>query len=311
VTQANSPTSAPAGWYHYQGDPPGTVRRWNGLEWIGSPIREPSAEDLAAGGFAPTEYAAAQQSRVGSAHHHTVRRLGAGGQALGLTTIMVLGGFAALLGFTALRVFRAAADLPTSRRIDAGEIFDYIAGSDVLATGIVLAVIVTAATFMPWIRSAAKAAQIRTYHAGRYRAKDRKKGKIELAVLIFLLGPAFLGYLVLKSWVNDVGGASASNQSRGLLGVVLDTAMVSSIDPRTGLSKISPITIMLWWVLWWGPLMVSTVTLVGGWILGPLEADTLRTIVQAHGLLLALEALSLVCLMATVAQINSRLSRAT
>jgi len=26
------------GWYYAEGDPPGTVRRWNGQEWIGFPI---------------------------------------------------------------------------------------------------------------------------------------------------------------------------------------------------------------------------------------------------------------------------------
>ena len=28
-----------AGWYHAQGDPPGTVRRWNGETWIGFPVQ--------------------------------------------------------------------------------------------------------------------------------------------------------------------------------------------------------------------------------------------------------------------------------
>jgi len=32
----------PAGWYPAEGDPPGTVRRWNGTEWIGFPVRDPS-----------------------------------------------------------------------------------------------------------------------------------------------------------------------------------------------------------------------------------------------------------------------------
>jgi len=29
-----------AGWYHAQGDPPNTVRRWNGEQWIGFPIEQ-------------------------------------------------------------------------------------------------------------------------------------------------------------------------------------------------------------------------------------------------------------------------------
>ena len=33
-----------AGWYYAEGDPPGSVRRWNGTEWIGFPIMQPTAE---------------------------------------------------------------------------------------------------------------------------------------------------------------------------------------------------------------------------------------------------------------------------
>lgn len=32
------------GWYHAEGDLPGTVRRWNGTEWIGFPIVPPNAD---------------------------------------------------------------------------------------------------------------------------------------------------------------------------------------------------------------------------------------------------------------------------
>lgn len=36
--------SIEAGWYHAQGDPEGTVRRWNGAEWIGYPIKDPALQ---------------------------------------------------------------------------------------------------------------------------------------------------------------------------------------------------------------------------------------------------------------------------
>ena len=32
----------PPGWYHAQGDPEGTVRLWNGTEWVGYPQRDPN-----------------------------------------------------------------------------------------------------------------------------------------------------------------------------------------------------------------------------------------------------------------------------
>ncbi len=35
VTQSGA--SQPAGWYHAQGDPPGTQRYWDGAQWVGGP----------------------------------------------------------------------------------------------------------------------------------------------------------------------------------------------------------------------------------------------------------------------------------
>jgi uncharacterized RDD family membrane protein YckC len=39
----NTPDARPAGWYHAQGDPPGTQRYWNGEEWEGDPHPVPGA----------------------------------------------------------------------------------------------------------------------------------------------------------------------------------------------------------------------------------------------------------------------------
>ena len=51
--------AAPAGWYHVEGDPPGTVRRWNGSEWIGFAVPDPSLPDD------PAHQAAPRQAHVG------------------------------------------------------------------------------------------------------------------------------------------------------------------------------------------------------------------------------------------------------
>lgn len=40
AVRVQQPTNE-AGWYHVAGDPPGTVRRWNGFEWIGFPQPDP------------------------------------------------------------------------------------------------------------------------------------------------------------------------------------------------------------------------------------------------------------------------------
>jgi uncharacterized RDD family membrane protein YckC len=37
------PTQQPAGWYHAQGDPPGTQRWWDGSQWVGGPVAVPPA----------------------------------------------------------------------------------------------------------------------------------------------------------------------------------------------------------------------------------------------------------------------------
>lgn len=34
--------TAARGWYHAEGDPPGTVRLWNGQDWVGFPQRDPN-----------------------------------------------------------------------------------------------------------------------------------------------------------------------------------------------------------------------------------------------------------------------------
>ncbi|HEX7096580.1 MAG TPA: RDD family protein [Acidimicrobiales bacterium] len=34
----NPPTDVPPGWYHAEGDPPGTQRFWDGRQWVGGPV---------------------------------------------------------------------------------------------------------------------------------------------------------------------------------------------------------------------------------------------------------------------------------
>lgn len=41
------PMTVEAGWYYAEGDPPGTVRRWNGNAWVGFPIEAPREQQSA------------------------------------------------------------------------------------------------------------------------------------------------------------------------------------------------------------------------------------------------------------------------
>lgn len=65
----SEPTTQPAGWYHAQGDPPGTQRYWDGSQWQGGPQPVPGAaapgafgafpgatSPLTVQGHAPAEY---------------------------------------------------------------------------------------------------------------------------------------------------------------------------------------------------------------------------------------------------------------
>ena len=53
---------APTGWYHAEGDAEGTVRYWDGTQWVGGPVSSPSGSAPAAGGAAPVPGAASPYS---------------------------------------------------------------------------------------------------------------------------------------------------------------------------------------------------------------------------------------------------------
>lgn len=43
----------PAGWYHAEGDPPGSYRQWDGTRWVGEPVFPEPAGQPGAGQFQP------------------------------------------------------------------------------------------------------------------------------------------------------------------------------------------------------------------------------------------------------------------
>lgn len=49
----SEPTTQPAGWYHAQGDPPGTQRYWDGSQWQGGPQPVPGPAAPGAFGVSP------------------------------------------------------------------------------------------------------------------------------------------------------------------------------------------------------------------------------------------------------------------
>ena len=51
-----TPPQQPAGWYHAQGDPPGTQRWWDGSQWVGGPVVAAGTEGPTPYGAPPTSY---------------------------------------------------------------------------------------------------------------------------------------------------------------------------------------------------------------------------------------------------------------
>ena len=85
--------------------------------------------------------------------------------------------------------------------------------------------------------------------------------------------------------------------------------MASSVNPQTGLSEIGPLKILAWWALWWGPALLGVLSWLWVFLTGPLTANSLHSVVQLNAILLALEVVSLLCIITTVAQISTRPSR--
>ncbi|MEM7092388.1 MAG: DUF4328 domain-containing protein [Actinomycetota bacterium] len=73
-------TAAEPGWYHAEGDPPGTIRLWNGTDWVGFPQRDPGTP-VSAMGESPEEASAAIAPAPGQRH-------------LGIWSIFAIGGLA-------------------------------------------------------------------------------------------------------------------------------------------------------------------------------------------------------------------------
>lgn len=80
-----------AGWYYAEGDPEGTVRRWNGEQWIGFPVRSPDEQSPRhVAGVKPFEPIPGQVNLEGIA----------------TATIVVLGAVMAAYGYLAYVIFQ-------------------------------------------------------------------------------------------------------------------------------------------------------------------------------------------------------------
>ena len=119
------------GWYYAEGDPPGTVRRWNGETWIGFPIEPPSAE----GTQQPKGLAGAQSFKP------VAGQIGLEGPAA-LASVAL---FAAIVAYAylGLTFFRASRFVPT-------DAFDTGPDKVKAVVYVAVAVVFTAVCFITW-----------------------------------------------------------------------------------------------------------------------------------------------------------------
>ena len=282
---------AEAGWYHVEGDPPGTVRRWNGVEWIGFPIPDPNTASGTAG------------------QHHRPARLTQRGSIWSVLAIASLSALAVAFVFVASRIWSDIDNLdPLAASDEEVGLRDFDRYVDNLGNYLLVLIVgmaVCGVIFVIWLRAAATAAEVHRFNRPRGSALSRRRSTAETIVLLWLFGIFAVIFWVLATVLEDV----SSNGRGNMFAVVSDTAMASSIDPRTGIAAIGPIKIMIWWALWWGSILAGIIAWVAMAVLTPVAAATLQGVLQLTVVLLALEVVSLVLIIITIGQITARLTR--
>jgi len=288
-----------AGWYHFEGDPHDTVRRWNGNEWIGFSVPNPEMTTV---------------SMHGSATRRRLERLDAAGVRMGYLTVVTMVVLTVLFATLSLLLFRAAraiVDQPLlqpANEIESQlrELFSFGDGIAALLGLIVVGSIVCVIQFFSWMRRAAAAAGIP--HRTRPRKRPHQK-KITVGWLVqyFLFGPI----VVLWWWLRPNVRLTARARARGFHAVVSDIAAVAGANPRdpNATSSISPLPIMAWWMLWWVPVFALGISFIWNFIAGPPSLAGLRDLAVFYGALAACEVGALMCIIFTILQINPKLAR--
>jgi len=189
-----------AGWYHLDGDPEGTIRRWNGVEWIGQPIPDPTH---------PANYARSSSGL----------RLNRRGALLSVLALVTLTGLAAVLGLLAAQLLQDADNIlgQGSQQInDDGEAYGPLVGGietvidaipNLLLFGVAIAatVLLAAVSFVMWINVAAATAQI--HKNKQLRGHTRRVDRSTLSVVVQLV---LFGLLAPLWWAIRAGLSEAA-----------------------------------------------------------------------------------------------------
>lgn len=302
-----------AGWYHLKGDPPGTTRRWNGYEWIGSPIDAPSEPEAQLGAIAVKFYRLSGVARIS-----------------GWLAAVSMTALAAVFLIGTARFFGAAERLRLDdprvgviERLQVDEPVVHFRDLTQLLDGLVVPAAIAAVlmfiggvTFSYWLISAGKATGVRPKRT--YSNRQRVLGLLCVLLLVAVilvrnlaltLAVVVAPVLALRTVVRRRQGTRPTRSRRTIiLSTVLGLAAVSSTDPRTGIVQLSPKKIKAWWLLWWGPLIAG---LFGGYAIasaGSVELTTMTSAFQAAGILLVLQAISALLIASTIVQVTRRLS---
>lgn len=278
TTHPATSNNAPAGWYRVDGDPPGTMRRWNGVEWLGVPtMLEASTETIG------------QQRRP-------LGRLAVSGVAAAVVSVI---GFC-LMALTMLALAISFHDgaqqvernyFATGRIRDVGRIVDGLGDSVAV---IILLVLITAVSFTSWVTNAALASNaISGSHLGRRQFGGL--GYLLYIVFFILFGVVYLVLLVL--W-RDSKSKSPRRKRVGLFELVSKTAAAC---------RVGPIKVFVWWVLLWFPAVLGLGTLLWLDFFGRQRPGSMKLAMQIAEVVLVAEVISLAMICATIIVITKRL----
>ena len=300
--------AAAPGWYHAPGDPDGTVRYWNGTDWIGFPTRDPAAM-TAPIGTSPRRVRYTKRTAVLS--------------GLCIVALTVLAGvFAAL----ALRIGRDVGELDALLTVELGDTeraTQSVESSEPPALGVrdlgiyienlwrfalaaLGAITATGIVFLTWTRSTANAVNLNDYRRHHVPA-PKTKSFVDL-----VLTPGFLVVWLLIAPLLIIRGAIRALTGKfegGLFSIVSDTAAAASDDPHQDHSSISPIKLIVWWALWWGPITFMLGTWLSVWVWSPISASSMQTVLSLTAIMIGLNVISVLCILLTVIQTASRLAK--
>ena len=305
--QLDAHTGAP-GWYPVPGDTDGMVRYWNGTDWIGFPTRDP-ARMIAPIGTSPRRVRYTKRTAVLS--------------GLCIVALTVLAGvFAAL----ALRIGRDVGELDALLAVELGsaerasqsvesleppalpvrDLGLYVEHLWRFALAALGAITVAGIVFVIWTRSTANAVNLDEYRRHHVPA-PKTKSFVDL-----VLTPGFLvvwlliaPLLIIRRAIRALTGKFEG----GLFSIVSDTAAAASYDPHQERSSISPIKLIVWWALWWGPLTFMLGTWLSVWVWSPISASSMQAVLSLTAIMIGLNVISVLCILLTVIQTASRLAK--